>query len=482
MPEDPRFLPPTPFSRLLMTHAASTCGDACMAVSLAGSLFFAKPGDAARGSLLLYLLLTMAPFAIVSPIMGPALDRIRGGRRLMVVLSAVGRAALCFAMAQFIIKPSPEGLMIYPLAFGVLVLSKTYSIARSAMVPALVEDKEELVKANSRLALISLLGGLVGGAPAFALQAIFDARFSLILGALVFTVAAVLATRIPRTNIVQDPGEKQLEHEEVQQPSVLLAASATAVLRGAVGFIVFFAAFAFHDDKLGLGVFAVSYGAGGFLGNIVAPAMRERFKEENLLAASLGFGSVLVLLGGITGGTFGFAISGIGVAVASAAGRLGFDSLLQRDGPDAARGRAFAKFETHFQIAWVVGALFGLIPATRQFGLLILAAVLLFAAVSYAGALRAARGRAPRRATIRPKVVDEMFDRARDEFRERRGKTRGSRRKSATERRAQLRDGATPADDQDATEQGAPPPPPPPKRRRPARASADPNKPFPRGS
>jgi hypothetical protein len=186
--------------------------------------------------------------------------------------------------------------------------------------------------------------------------------------------------------------------------------------------------------------------------------MRERFKEETLLAASLGFGAVLVLFGSIAGGVFGFALSGLGVAVASAAGRLGFDSLLQRDGPDAARGRAFAKFETHFQIAWVIGALFGLIPATRQLGLLILAAVLLFTAVSYGGALRAARGRTPRRATIRPKVVDEMFDRARDEFRERRGKTRGGRRKAASTRREQLRDGAT---DQDETEQGARPTPPP---------------------
>ena len=339
--------------------------------------------------------------------------------------------------------------------------------------------KRELVKANSRLALISLLGGLVGGGPAFLLQTVFDARWSLVLATLVYGTAAVLATRIPRTNIVQDPGEKQLEHDEVQQPSVLLAASATAVLRGSVGFITFFGAFAFHDDKVGLGVFAVAYGAGAFLGNFVAPSLRERFKEETLLAASLGFGAVFLLLGGITGGTFGFALSAIGVAVASAAGKLGFDSLLQRDGPDAARGRAFAKFETHFQIAWVVGALFGLIPATRQLGLLILAAVFLFTAVSYGGALRAARGRTPRRATIRPKVVDEMFDRARDEFRERRGKTRAGRRKAATGRRTQLREGAS---DQDETEQGALPPPPPPRRRRPARTAADKNEPFPGGS
>ena len=135
MPEDPRFLPPSPFSRLVATHAASVCADTCVAASLAGSLFFAQPTSAARGDILLFLLLTMAPFAIVAPVMGPALDRIKGGRRSMVVASCLCRGLLCFAMAQFITKPSPEGLVVYPLAFGVLVLQKTYAVARATLVP-----------------------------------------------------------------------------------------------------------------------------------------------------------------------------------------------------------------------------------------------------------------------------------------------------------------------------------------------------------
>jgi hypothetical protein len=34
-------------------------------------------------------------------------------------------------------------------------------------------------------------------------------------------------------------------------------------------------------------------------------------------------------------------------------GRQGFDSILQRDAPDAARGRAFARFETLYQLLFV---------------------------------------------------------------------------------------------------------------------------------
>src|SRR5581483_2306302 len=100
-PTDPRFAPPSPFARLLWTHAISACGDACVAVSLAGSLFFASPAHSSREKLLLYLLISMAPFAVIWPLLGPALDRTRGGRRLMVALSIIGRALLCVFMSRY---------------------------------------------------------------------------------------------------------------------------------------------------------------------------------------------------------------------------------------------------------------------------------------------------------------------------------------------------------------------------------------------
>ena len=77
----------TPFGRLAMAHAASVVGDACLTVALAGSIFFSLSPGAARPKVLLYLLLTVAPFAVVAPVIGPALDRTRGGRRLLVLIS-----------------------------------------------------------------------------------------------------------------------------------------------------------------------------------------------------------------------------------------------------------------------------------------------------------------------------------------------------------------------------------------------------------
>ena len=115
------------FTRLARVHALSTAADTLVATSLAGSLFFSIPTGEARGRVALYLLLTIAPFAIVGPLMGPALDRMRGGRRLLIVLTGVARVLVCLVMAR-----SVDTLLLFPLAFLVLVCGKAYAIARAS--------------------------------------------------------------------------------------------------------------------------------------------------------------------------------------------------------------------------------------------------------------------------------------------------------------------------------------------------------------
>ena len=427
-------MPPTPFGRLVRTHMVAMSADACVAASLAGSLFFQKPSSGARGSVLLYLVLTMAPFAIVAPIIGPALDRLRGGRRLLVIASCLGRAALCLIMAQVVTKPYPEGLLVYPFAFGALVLSKGYSVARSSLVPSLVEDDGSLVRANSRLALISATAAVVAGAPAFLVQEVFGADWSLRVAMVVFLVAAAFATRIPRTRVVESPAEEALERTELHQPSILLAASAMAILRGAIGFLQFFAAFTFKNDLFALGTVAVAAGIGLFGGNLIAPRLRAHVREEIILAGSLLVCASTTLFAVLLRATLGLPLAFLAVALGTAAGKVGFDSLLQRDGPDAVRGRAFARFETRFQAAWVLGAVLGIIPVAAAAGLGVLGLVLAFGGVSYLAALRAART-APPRSKLRPEAVDRALDRARENLKERRRQSPSGRRRAAARRR-----------------------------------------------
>jgi putative Mn2+ efflux pump MntP len=429
MATDPRFLAPTPFSRLVSAHAVSMCGDACIAASLAGSLFFSSPTSSSREKVLLYLLVTMLPFAVVAPVLGPALDYRRSGRRVLVVVSMLGRAVLAVLMARWISDPAPEGLLVYPLAFGILVLAKGYSVAKSALVPALVDDTGELVRANSRLALVSVIATTVGGGPAFLLQEVAGPEWSLWLAAVVFVVGGLLATKIPRVRIELTPHEAEREREELHQPSILLAGSAMAVMRAAVGFLAFFAAFSLKNDLFALGVAATMAVIGGFVGNIAGPPLRRLLREEQMLAASLLVTASLVLVGALLDESLAFAVSSLAVAIGAAAGRLSFDSLLQRDGPDAVRGRAFARFETRFQVAWVIGALVGIIPQNEKVGMLLLALALGLAGVSYVATRRAARGR-EMRTTLRPEAVDRAVGRATRRMRKRWGSARRHRRQS----------------------------------------------------
>jgi len=416
MSTDPRFAEPTPFARLVYAQATGACGDACILVSMAGSIFFSSPTSAARGKVLLFLLITMTPFVIVAPVLGPALDRMKGGRRLFLILSAAGRALLCLALAMYISKPAPEGLLVYPLAFGVLVLQKGSAIAKSALVPALVKDEAELVTANSRLALINAIAVFVGAAPAFVVYKLFGADWSLRFAAVVFVVATILAIQIPRTRLRAPADERlqKLERDEMHPPSILLGASAMAVLRACVGFLAFFTAFSLKHDLFALGLAGTAAYVGNFVGVLGAPALRRAVREEVILASSLVVPAAFALLGALVAGAAGFVLAAFTLGIGAAAGRLGFDSLLQRDGPDAVRGRAFAKFETRFQLVWVIGGIFAIIPFAKQMGLFLLAIVLGFAAVSYVAALRAARGRVMRTKLL-PEAVDRTISRSREQ-------------------------------------------------------------------
>ena len=259
----------------------------------------------------------------------------------------------------------------------------------------------------------------------------------------VFIVAAAFATRIPRTRTVVEPQEQQLAKEELHQPSILLAGSAMAVLRGAMGFLQFFAAFTFKTHLFSLALVMSGAGVGLFAGNFIAPTLRDHVREEFMLVGALLVSAAVTFLAVLTGSTVGIAFAFLAVGLGASSGKIAFDSLLQRDGPDAVRGRAFALFETRFQAAWVIGALLGIIPIAVAAGLGLLGLVLAFGGLSYLAALRAARTQ-PARSKLRPDAVDRALERARENLKGRRPQSKASRRKAAAKSRQARREQADP--------------------------------------
>jgi len=343
-----------PFRRLAVTHALALSGDALVTVALAGSLFFDISPTAARGRVALSLVLTMAPFAVVAPLLGPVIDRVQGGRRLMVAAAGAGRAVAALFAASWI-----DGLLLFPAAFALLVLSKTHAVAKSSLVPTVVEDREDLVGANARLALAGALVSTAAALPGIVVLQLVGAEWVMRLAAVVFAVAAASALRIVQVH-PDDPGGRAMASAELRHAGIRLAAVATGVLRASVGFLTFLVAFALrrdHEPAWVFGVVLVASIGGSLVASVVAPPVRRRVQEEHLLVGSLGLIAVVMLIAVRVGGRPAAGVAAAAVGMAAGAGKLAFDALVQRDAPAAAQGRAFARFEAVFQLAWVAGAL-----------------------------------------------------------------------------------------------------------------------------
>ncbi len=382
--------PITAFTRLARVHALSIAGDALFAIGLAGTVFFSTDPHQAQWKVALYLVLTVAPFAVAAPLIGPALDRKAGGRRWVVFGAAAARALLALLLVRNL-----DSLWFYPEAFLMLVLSKVHLISKSALVPTTVRTDEELVEANSKLALLGAIAVVAAALPGLVLLKI-GPPWVLALASIVFLATALQAFALPDTKVAEKPADAA-EKAELRSAGIVLAASAMGLVRGIVGFLTFLLAFDFKNNDRPLwwlGLVASFAQIGYFLGALVAPRLRKRLPEERIIILSLaatvmmGLVSAKVVdtaeVGAVSGVLLGAALLSFGVGLTSSTAKQGFDALVQRDAPDANRGRSFARFETRFQLIWVLGAFLPVVlPIPPVLGMLLIVAVAAFALVSY---------------------------------------------------------------------------------------------------
>nr|WP_229927675.1 MFS transporter [Kitasatospora indigofera] len=389
-------------AKLIELHALNSFGDMLITIALASTIFFSVPTGEARGRVGLYLLITMAPFALLAPVIGPLLDRLPHGRRAAMATSMLARAVLAWTMAGTVVG---GGIALYPEALGVLVASKAYGVVRSVVVPRLLPSRLSLVKANSRVTLAGLLATFVG-APIGAGLHLIGPGWPLRGAFLVFVVGTLMAFHLPHKVDSAKGEQRAVLHADDQPhghlhlhpqpppkaqpkanlrtvgPSVILALRAVATLRWLVGFLVMFLAFLLRDDPIGglqptvaLGLVAVAAGTGNALGSVLGSWLRTRRSETivtaMLLVATLAAGAAALWYGVLTV-----------VAVAAAAGmaaslgKLALDALIQRDVPESVRTSAFARSETLLQLSWVAGGALGItMPLNGALGLSVAAGV-----------------------------------------------------------------------------------------------------------
>jgi MFS family permease len=394
---------------LVELHALQAAGDAVVSVALAGSLFFSVPSGQAKARVALYLLVTMAPFALVAPVLGPVLDRFRHGRRVALAATMAARAILAVVIGHSLGGGAVAALALYPAALGVLVAGKAYVIAKSAAVPRLVPEGMTLVQANARLTLAVVIAPGLAGGVAIAISKLFGHLMALRFGAGIYVVAAVLALRLPpaadggvETRAAETAAGRGLLRLSHVHADVRAALRTTAVLRALAGFLLLYGAFVVREHPIGglsgsvsLAALAVGLGVGNVLGT-TAGARAARATAGRLAAPLLVASLATTMFAAVDFGLISVFAVAVVSAAAVAVAKLSLDATIQQRVDDAVRTSTFARSETALQLAWVVGGAVGIaLPAEPLVGFLVASAALAVALADVLGVRRRKRRTEP---------------------------------------------------------------------------------------
>lgn len=394
-------------ARLIELGALNAAADAAVAIALAGTLFFQVPTAEARGQVALFLGLTMLPFAIVAPLIGPVLDRFGHGRRWAIGATMAVRAFLVWALAT----AGSDSPWLFASALGVLVASKAYNVTRAAAVPRLLPEGLTLVTANARMSMAGVVGVAVS-APLAALAGLFGSQWTLRYAFVVFVAATILAILLPprvdsaqgeerihylRGDRAGEPTTSSIPRGRMRIPaSMAFAIQANCGPRWLSGFLTLFMAFLLREHPIGghstQFSLAVVIGAAG-LGNILAIAagsLLKRVDPSAVVVVALVADVAAAAFAALVYGLFSLALLGFAAGLSQCMSKLALDSIIQRDVPERVRTSAFARSDTTLQLAWVLGGFVGIaMPLEPRLGMSVAAvAILVWASFVLLGRIR----------------------------------------------------------------------------------------------
>jgi len=398
----------TGLSTLIELTSLGGAADAFVTVALAGTIFFSGSVDQARGRVVLFLIVTMAPFAVLAPFIGPFLDRMQTGRKYVLAGTLMARGLLCWGMSAAVNNP----VTLLPAAFGILVLQKAYGVVKASVTPRLLPPEITLVSANSRSGLFALAGSTAAAGVAAIVQVSGGPAWVLRVGTLVYLAAMLMALRLPdRIDVpvpargdappaaaagtlpmdapALPPGVSQSQNGQARDrgrwrtltnvgPVVAEAMAVNAVLRAFSGYILFLLAFLLrslhfgaphHEPSNNFKLAALAFGLSA--GSLAAMGIGSLFKSR---APQFTMFAMLAIAPIVAAGTAWFFGLWAAVAVEFAAifcaslAKLGQDSIVQREIGEEIRSSTFSVSETLNQVANVAGGLAGVLVSMLNNG------------------------------------------------------------------------------------------------------------------
>ena len=361
-------------TQLLWVNALHMAGDAMIAVSLAGTLFFAAATGAQRGNVALYLLVTMAPFARAGaghrPGAGPAAARPALGAWRA---ASLGRAVLALVMAAPLRRP--------------------LALPGRARRPGAVEGAQRAARRGGPARAARRHVADLGQRPAVGVRAGHGRRRRARVGAghrrgrsastgscgataVVFLVAGVLAVRLPRAR--RRPHRRTAGRRAAPPPRSRSGRRDGGAGQPARGDWRCARTRRCAGSAASSPSSPRSWSQATFPGGWEATARAgraRRGRRGGQLRRAPAAGSrlhaaepdrlVLVSAGAAAGDhragrgllqlRDGRAWSPVVSAVTNALGKVSLDAIIQREVPESLRASAFARSETLLQLAWVVG-------------------------------------------------------------------------------------------------------------------------------
>lgn len=391
----------TALTYAVMTNNAT---DAALAVALANTLFFSAATGEDKTKVALYLLITIAPFAIIAPLIGPLLDRLQHGRRIALATSFGLRTVLALILVF-----NFDSWVLYPAALGMMVLSKSFSVLKSAVTPRVLPPEIDLVRVNSRLTVFGLIGGTIGaGAVAGALAFAFGtSAAALWLTAAVTIAGAYLSMRIPSWVEVtegevpatisyhgDDPGTEVIRSGKPSPPkskrrqplgrAVITGLWGNSTIRVLTGFLTLFIAFVAkskteHEPLVQaamLGLIGAAAAIGNFAGN-ASGARLELGRPALIVVRCTAAVWIIAVIAALTDNLLTAALAALIASAASALAKVSLDASLQHDLPEESIASGFGRSETALQLSWVIGGALGvLLPTEYWIGFTVVAVVL----------------------------------------------------------------------------------------------------------
>ncbi|MEK8072864.1 MFS transporter [Rhodococcus sp. EXRC-4A-4] len=392
-----------------LTYAtmANFASDAALAIALANTLFFSAATGEDKTKVALYLVITIAPFALIAPLIGPLLDRLQHGRRIALATSFGLRTVLAVVLVF-----NFDSWVLYPAALGMLVLSKSFAVLKSAVTPRVLPPDIDLVRVNSRLTVFGLLGGTIAaGAVAGGIAFVADSPGALWFVAAITVLGAYLSMRIPSwVEITEGEVPATLSYHADQhhadrdrgndypgngaptenlrrtpradgpaknrrQPlgrAVIVGLWGNGTIRILTGFLTLYIAFVAksrteHEplqQAAMLGLVGAAAGLGNFSGNALGARIKLGRPSLVVLRCTLAV-TVVAVVAAVTDSLLTAAVAALVASSASALAKVSLDASLQADLPPESIASGFGRSETVMQLCWVLGGTLGVLLPTE---------------------------------------------------------------------------------------------------------------------